>query len=168
MAYTSTSGKRFGSAFAGRKKDEMDSQKEGSDAKNPFGSEKSVAAKGPAMPPVAGAKPPMAPPVAGAKPPMAPPVAGAAGPEPPKDPHAVVSEHGPASSVHITHDHAAKKHHVTSTHADGHVHNSDHASAQEANEAGSQLGGVEKPEAGPQEAEGGAPEEDGFNMPSLG
>jgi hypothetical protein len=165
MAYTSTSGKKFGSAFAGRKKDEMDSQKEGGDPKNnPFGSPASVASKGPAMPPAAG-KPPVAPPLGGAKPPMA----GAAEPEAPQDPHAVVAEHGPATSVHITHDHAAKKHHVTSTHADGHVHNSDHASAQEANDAGSQLGGVEKPEAAaPEQAAGGAPESDGFNMPSLG
>jgi hypothetical protein len=163
--YQSTSGKKFGSAFAGRRKDEADSQKEGGDPKNnPFGSPKSVSEKAPAPPaPPMGGAPKL--PMAGAKPP----VAGAAGPETPQDPHAVVSEHGPASSVHITHDHAAKKHHVTSTHADGHVHNSDHASAQEANDAGSQLGGVEKPEAAaPQEAAGGAPESDGFNMPSLG
>ena len=160
MAYTSTSGKKFGSAFAGRKKDEMDSQKEGGEPKNnPFGSPKSVASKVPAMPKLGAIKP-----AAGeAK------EAQTAEPEE-KSPEAVVAKHGPATSVHITHDHTAGKHHVTSTHPDGHVHESDHASSKEANDAGSQLGGGTPPEAGaPQEqAEGGAPESDGFNMPSLG
>ena len=167
MAYTSTSGKKFGSAFAGRKKDEMDSQKEGGNQKNnPFGSPASVASKAPKMPALGAAKPAMSAAHEAAESPEFEKGEQEGMNEPPE---AVVAKHGPATSVHITHDHAAKKHHVTSTHADGHVHNSDHASAQEANDAGSQLGGVEKPEAAaPQEAAGGVPESDGFNMPNLG
>ena len=168
MAYTSTSGKKFGSAFAGRKKDEMDSQKEGGDPKNnPFGSSKSVAEKAPAPPaPPMGGAPKL--PMAGAKPAASPPQEPTEGGMH-QDPKNVVAAHGKASSVHITHDHAANKHSVTSTHPDGHVHHSEHASAQEANEAGSQLGGAgnSEPE-GQEQAEGGAPESDGFNMPSLG
>jgi hypothetical protein len=65
------------------------------------------------------------------------------------DPSAVVAEHGPANDVHITHDHAAGKHHVTSTHEDGHVHESEHASAEEAGEHAKMLGsggGEEQPD----------------------
>jgi hypothetical protein len=156
--YTSKSGKKFGSSFAGRKKDSMYAEKAGPSAEskgnNPF----------------AGAKPPMG----GAKPPMSSAHEAQESPEFEKGeqegaqeaPEAVVAKHGPASSVHITHDRAANKHHVTSVHKNGHVHNSDHASAQEANDAGSKLGGAGQAE----QAQGAAPEQesDGFAMPSLG
>jgi hypothetical protein len=67
--------------------------------------------------------------------------------------------------VHIAHDHKAKKHHVISTHADGHVHESEHASAKEAHDAASALAGGEQQ---PAEASAApAPEADGFSMPKL-
>jgi uncharacterized protein YwqG len=59
--------------------------------------------------------------------------------------HPVVAEHGKAHKVHIHHDHARGKHHVTTMHEDGHVNESDHASAQEAHGEGAKLAGVEAP-----------------------
>ena len=59
--------------------------------------------------------------------------------------HPVVAEHGKAHKVHIKHDHAGNKHHVTSMHEDGHVNESDHASAQEAHDEGAKLAGAEAP-----------------------
>jgi hypothetical protein len=82
-----------------------------------------------------------------------------------EDPKAVAAQHGPANTVHIAHDHKAKKHHVISTHADGHVHESEHASAKEAHDAASALAGGEQQ---PAEASAApAPEADGFSMPKL-
>ena len=82
-----------------------------------------------------------------------------------EDPKQVAAQHGPANTVHIAHDHKAKKHHVISTHADGHVHESEHASAKEAHDAASALAGGEQQ---PAEASAApAPEADGFSMPKL-
>lgn len=80
----------------------------------------------------------------------------------------VVQAHGPATTVHIKHDHAANKHHVTSTHEDGHVHESDHGTAQEAHEEGGALAGADAKKENPEEAQQGAQSEtDGFQMPDL-
>lgn len=81
-----------------------------------------------------------------------------------QSPEQVVAEHGKATSVHLTHDHKNNKHKVTSTHESGHVHESDHASAKEAHDAGSALGGGSEQ---PMEQENEAPEPDGFSMPKL-
>ena len=54
-------------------------------------------------------------------------------------PEQVAKEHGPATTIHVSHDHKKNKHHVVSTHADGHVHTSDHATAGEAHNAASAL-----------------------------
>ena len=82
------------------------------------------------------------------------------------DPHSVVSEHGPATDVHIHSDMKANAHHVVSHHKSGHVHHSTHSSAQDAHRAAAELA-----EAGDQAsnnpAEQNAPESDGFTMPRL-
>ena len=62
-------------------------------------------------------------------------------PEQNEQPSQVVAQHGKAHTIHVAHDHKGKRHHVVSTHADGHVHTSDHASAKEAHDAASQLSG---------------------------
>lgn len=83
-------------------------------------------------------------------------------------PEQVVQAHGPATHIHIKHDHAAGKHHTTSHHEDGHVHESDHQTAQEAHQAGGNLANVDmkkSDEAGDQQ--GAASESDGFEMPDL-
>jgi len=56
--------------------------------------------------------------------------------------HPVVTEHGPAHTVHIKHDHTAKRHHVTSHHNDGHVHESEHATPDEAHSEAAKLAGI--------------------------
>ena len=82
-------------------------------------------------------------------------------------PEQVAKEHGPATTVHIAHDHKNKKHHVVSTHKDGHVHSSDHGSANEAHDHAAALSaGGDQPSAEGMEHEG-APEADGFQMPKL-
>jgi hypothetical protein len=55
----------------------------------------------------------------------------------------VVAEHGPAHTVHVHHDHEANKHKVMSHHKDGHMHESDHATAMEAHEEGKKLAGAD-------------------------
>jgi len=85
-----------------------------------------------------------------------------------QSPEEVVAEHGPATTVHIRHDHEGNKHHVTSTHADGHVHESDHATAKEAHEAGGKLAGADEKQENPDEAQqGAASESDGFEAPET-
>jgi hypothetical protein len=56
-------------------------------------------------------------------------------------PDQVVAKHGPATQVTIHHDHKGKKHHIVSRHADGHIHSSDHATADEAHGAAAALAG---------------------------
>jgi hypothetical protein len=80
----------------------------------------------------------------------------------------VVAEHGPATNVTVHHDHKNNRHHVVSRHADGHMNTSDHASAQEAHDTASTLGGAEpsgQAQGQPQAEE--APAADGFAMPKL-
>jgi hypothetical protein len=81
----------------------------------------------------------------------------------------VVAKHGKAVHVHTSHDHETGKHHVHSVHADGHVNDSDHASAQDAHETAKQLGGGDEKEANdnPLEEAQEGPEPDGFQMPRL-
>jgi hypothetical protein len=81
-------------------------------------------------------------------------------------PEQVVKQHGKAQHVHVSHDNTNNKHHVHSVHADGHVHDSDHASAQEAQTAAKQLGGGDQTASELPQDEG-APEPDGFKMPRL-
>lgn len=52
------------------------------------------------------------------------------------------AQHGPASEVHILHDHANGQHNVSTVHADGFQHNSTHATADEAHMAGAAAGGI--------------------------
>jgi hypothetical protein len=56
-------------------------------------------------------------------------------------PEQVVAKHGPATQVTIHHDHKGNKHHIVSRHADGHIHSSDHATADEAHKSASALSG---------------------------
>jgi|ERR1035437_10110673 hypothetical protein len=84
-----------------------------------------------------------------------------------EQPAQVVAQHGAANTVHIAHDHKANKHHVISTHKDGHVHESEHATAKEAHDAATQLAGGDQAGAENPAAAPAAPEADGFSMPKL-
>lgn len=56
-----------------------------------------------------------------------------------ESPEQAVEMHGPAESVEVKHE--GGEHTVTAKHADGHMHHSKHASAQEAHMAASTLTG---------------------------
>lgn len=53
----------------------------------------------------------------------------------------VVAQHGPAQEINIHHDHEAGKHKVTSSH-DGHTHESEHGTAEEAHEHAKVAAGI--------------------------
>ncbi len=53
----------------------------------------------------------------------------------------VAQEHGPAQEVHMMHDHEGGMHHVHSMHPDGHTHQSEHGSVEEAHEHAKKLAG---------------------------
>lgn len=74
-----------------------------------------------------------------------------------QDGAAVAAEHGPATEVNISHEHEMGSHHVRSAHPDGHMHESDHGSAEEAHEHGKKLAGIGAEEKQP---ESGGEEED--------
>ena len=52
----------------------------------------------------------------------------------------VAQEHGPASEVHVMHGEG--QHHVQSMHPDGHQHESDHGSVEEAHDHAKKLAGA--------------------------
>jgi hypothetical protein len=56
-----------------------------------------------------------------------------------ESPEAVVAAHGPAHQVTINHDHEMGTHSVHSMHADGHEHQSEHGSVEEAHEHAKNL-----------------------------
>lgn len=60
----------------------------------------------------------------------------------PEDGAQMAEMHGPATEVHIQHEHEMGVHHVMSTHPDGHVHESDHESAEMAHEHAKKLAGA--------------------------
>ena len=82
-------------------------------------------------------------------------------------PHEVAQEHGPATDVHIEHDHAKGEHKVTSTHEDGHKHESVHSSAAEAYEVGGALANTDVKRREHPDQQGAQSEEDNFEMPDL-
>src|SRR5271156_5909848 len=57
----------------------------------------------------------------------------------PEDGAAIAEQHGPATEVHVMHEHEMGAHHVMSQHPDGHMHESDHESAEAAHEHGKKL-----------------------------
>ena len=92
--------------------------------------------------------------------------------------HPMVSEHGKAHKIVISHDEKSGRHVVTSHHKDGHVHTNVHEHAHKAHDEARQLADV--PPAGKEEnvekdgfghkdqGQQGAPSEsDGFAMPNL-
>ena len=92
--------------------------------------------------------------------------------------HPMVAEHGPAHKVVISHDEKSGRHVVTSHHKDGHVHSNVHEHAHKAHDEARQLAAV--PPAGKEEneehmgamkdhkgQEGAPSEEDGFALPNL-
>ena len=88
----------------------------------------------------------------------------------------MVSEHGKAHRVQISHDEGSKRHTVQSHHKDGHVHMSVHDEAGKAHEEGRQLAGVpadgqakdhDSPYHQGKDQAGASSEEDGFSMPDL-
>jgi hypothetical protein len=60
----------------------------------------------------------------------------------PEDGAQIAEQHGPATEVNVMHQHEAGMHHVTSHHPDGHMHESDHGSAEEAHEHAKKLAGA--------------------------
>ena len=58
-----------------------------------------------------------------------------------EQPEQVAAEHGPATEIHVEHNHEAGQHHVQSMHPDGHEHHSDHGSVDEAHEHAKKLAG---------------------------
>ena len=67
----------------------------------------------------------------------------------PQDGAAIAAEHGPAIEVDVHHDHEANKHSVHASHPDGHEHQTEHATADEAHKFAAAVSGVgQAPEAG--------------------
>src|SRR5271157_4474622 len=87
--------------------------------------------------------------------------------KPQENPEQVVATHGPATQVTVHHDHKSNKHHIVSRHPDGHIHTSDHNSAQEAHDAAAKLSGGDQPVGTEQPEAAAAPSPDGFAMPKL-
>lgn len=83
------------------------------------------------------------------------------------EPHAVAQEHGPATDVHVEHNHESGEHKVTSSHGDGHKHESVYSSAAEAYEAGGALANTDVKRREHPDQQGAQSEEDGFEMPDL-
>jgi hypothetical protein len=81
-------------------------------------------------------------------------------------PSSIVEQHGPASSVHITHDHDGGKHTLSSTHG-GHQNQSVYSTAAEAYEAGGELANTDVKRREHPDQQGAQSEEDGFEMPDL-
>ena len=93
-----------------------------------------------------------------------------------EDEHPVVAEHGHAHKVIIHHDEKAGRHHVTSHHKDGHENHSDHEDMASAHEEGKKLAGVpadgqskesDSPFHQGKGQAGASSENDGFEMPDL-
>jgi hypothetical protein len=59
-----------------------------------------------------------------------------------QDGAAMAAEHGPAAELHIQHDHEAGRHSVHAKHPDGHEHDTEHASADEAHKYAADCAGV--------------------------
>jgi hypothetical protein len=76
----------------------------------------------------------------------------------------VAAEHGPAHTIHMTHDHENGMHHVHSVHPDGMEHHADHKSAMHAHHHAMHAAGVNpegtdhSPE--PEQEEGREPKDD--------
>lgn len=60
----------------------------------------------------------------------------------PQDGAAMAAEHGPATQLDIQHDHEAARHTVHAAHPDGHEHDSEHGSADEAHKFAADCAGV--------------------------
>jgi hypothetical protein len=84
--------------------------------------------------------------------------------------HPVAAEHGPAHKVVISHDEEANQHTVVSHHKDGHMHKSSHDAAHKAHQEAKRLANVKDEqdmEEKPAEHSSEQGESDGFSMPSL-
>jgi hypothetical protein len=60
----------------------------------------------------------------------------------PQDGAAMAAEHGPATQLDIQHDHEGGRHTVHAAHPDGHEHDTEHASADEAHKYAADCAGV--------------------------
>lgn len=78
----------------------------------------------------------------------------------PEDGAQIAEQHGPATEVHMMHEHEMGAHHVQSAHPDGHMHESDHESAEAAHEHGKKLAGVGGDRASDHDGPEGDAEED--------
>ena len=78
----------------------------------------------------------------------------------PEDGAQIAEQHGPATEVNVMHQHEAGMHHVTSQHPDGHMHESDHGSAEEAHEHAKKLAGAGGDRASDHDGPEGDAEED--------
>ena len=148
MAFMSKDGRPSGSKFVARRRDAEAAKSDPTGKEGQMGKEPNTGTGLPSKAPVAAVGDSMLPEESGTHAAMQ-----------------VAEDHGPATNVHIKSDHAGKKHHVTSMHKDGHVHESDHTTPQDAHANASALGGGSNEAAGATTES--APESDGFTMPSL-
>lgn len=171
--YTTKSGKKYGSAMVGKRKDAMGSEE---NAMGPASKENNMGPKSTDM--MASAKKPMEPKEESKTDSMGEANKNSSMPNEVNDQSdslanpegvdagAVAKEHGPATSV-TTH-HSADKHVVISRHPSGHMNMSQHASHAEAHEAAKQLSGPQHEENTDKEPNADAEgESDGFLMPRL-
>jgi len=59
-----------------------------------------------------------------------------------QDGSAMAAEHGPAVEINMQHDHEGGRHSVHAVHPDGHAHDSQHGSADEAHRFAAQVAGA--------------------------
>lgn len=67
---------------------------------------------------------------------------GMGGDEEPQDGAALAAEHGPATELNIVHDHEGGHHKVHAVHPDGHAHDTEHPTADEAHQFAAAAAGV--------------------------
>jgi hypothetical protein len=70
------------------------------------------------------------------------------GEQEPQDGAALAAEHGPAVEINVSHNHEAGEHRVHAVHPDGHEHESQHGSADEAHQFAAEAAGVGGADAG--------------------
>lgn len=149
---TKTPGKKFGSAFAGRRYDEAHNE----DGLHELGKEESPEHEAKETPEFEAGE--------------------QEGKQeqheeaPEGETHPVAAEHGPAHKVVISHDESTNQHNVVSHHKDGHMHKSSHDAAHKAHHEAKRLANVKDEqdmEEKPAEHSSEQGESDGFSMPSL-
>jgi hypothetical protein len=82
-------------------------------------------------------------------------------------PSSHVESHGPAHTVHYSHNHDGNKHTVTSLHPDGSHYSSEHDNARDAYQAGGELSATDVKKREHPDQQGAESEERNYMMPDL-